>query len=282
VPAYNSTGTIPYVPDMNGKCVANPCAFYVDSSGHGHKMALGPDGTCVEVDAQGYCKGTNGLGADASNVCVRPRPARGTGGSGLSSFPPNLCQEPPSAYSVQSYTDAHSLCVYLNEHRLGGDCGHYCTNQLNIDDPALNAEAQAEADAVAAGAPPKGIQDIAGGSAQCPDGPFCDSGSTGMYVFMSSGLADVPDVDSNLDNIAKSQHRLYTSPDADWFIQFGAPASLKACGFFRGSMIMRGTFFDFPDGPGIPGGLDWGISKIGCGVAVDTNGITWRTFKLAP
>jgi len=262
------------VPDAAGNCVSSyngrqSCGPN-DSSGiavDGGYIYMVPDasGECVPLPAcvnSGGCTCPAGLYPDATGICVRARPPSGTGGSGLSSAPPNTCIDPGSEFTLTTYSTAPELCAFVQEkyrYYQGSECGN--PGRTLVIDDTLNAQAQAAAEDVAAGGAPAGAYS---GCCASSVGPSNDFGEDSEYFYVT-----------NADTNGPTARSAYTSPDSDWFTSWDT-GLVKACGFIAANTDARADFYHYcfaqNDQP----------AKVGCGVAVDTNGISWRVVQLSP
>jgi hypothetical protein len=194
------------------------------------------------------CMCADGLWADATGICVTARPDFGNGGSGLSSLPPNVCKDSYSSFTVTQYSDAASLCEYAIEkfrYYQGSECGHRNPELTLTVDDALNRKAQAEDERVANGGAPQGTVQ-----------PSYDD-----YLYMTE----------------LTSNAMYTADDTDAYLAYLGEVSaiITACAFLKDDSSVRIVFYHgcMPDPQ---------ASKIGCGVAVDTRGVTWRVVQLSP
>jgi hypothetical protein len=213
-------------------------------SGRGAYACMGgqiPDknGMCV---ASGNCTPRKMCGdrmiCDESGTCVTSRPERGSGGSGLSTQRANTCDDPTSSFSIRGYSDAASLCAYVIE-KFRYYQGSECQGSVTLtEDSGLYAEAQAAAEAVASGSPPKG--------------EVSDSYVNYLYV---DGMT-------------------FTSCESDGYVMWGneAKGNVQNCGFFSADDAARISLYH--------GCQVSSARRVGCGVAVDTLGLTWRVVML--
>ena len=191
-------------------------------------------------------------------VLEGPMPPTQGGGSGLDpSGTPVLCY----GGNFGDYSDNASFCAYVaNRFRyLENECGNFNTAFLT-EDPSLGSIAQMEADAVADG--------------QCPRGPQSCGGHAEM-LYLDGWQGDY-----------LSRDAMFTAPESSmmvgnplWSNQDGQLFPLHACQFtgeHANVMLYHYCVWEGTDNP-IPSTQP---TRIGCGTAVDTSGVTWRVIKL--
>jgi hypothetical protein len=203
-----------------------------------------------------------------------PMPPLCGGGSGLGDGPPTMC----FGGNFGTYGDVDSFCSYIaNRWRyLENECGNFNTATLTID-LALSAIADEEAKAVAGGADPKGPV-VCGGSPCGPlDGPAFNLGSGASWLYIDGWVG-----------MFLAKDAMFTAPETEmivqsnplWSDQQGNPIYERACQFtseFANSILYH--YCDW-EGMGAYGDPSTQPSRVGCGTAVDTDGITWRVVKL--
>lgn len=172
-------------------------------------------------------------------------------------------------YGTGSYSDNNSFCQYVVARYayLENECGNFGTATLTID-PSLGSIAQAEATRVAGGGCPTGTQ-------------ACDGFDALVYV------------DPQSTSACYGKNAMYTAPESSidlgvssaWAAADGGPLNMQAC-WFAGE-TNEAPNIDFYhycnwECAGKYGDPTTQPSKVGCGTAVDTQGVTWRVVKLGP
>lgn len=206
-----------------------------------------------------------------------PMPPLCGGGSGLSDDPPNECFG--GNFGTGSYSDAASFCDYFiaRFRYLENECGNFNTVNLALD-PSLGAIAQAEADAVADGKDPSGEVTCGGSPCGPLDGPAFNLGGGAAWLY----------IDGWTPEGAIKKDSMFTAPETDmiiqsnplWSDQNGNPLYERACQYtteFSNAIVYHYCNWD---GVGEYGNPATQPARVGCGVAVDTDGITWRVVKL--
>jgi hypothetical protein len=147
---------------------------------------------------------------------------------------------------------------------LENECGNYHDIILNIDS-TLSSQAQSAANAVASGGAPVG-------TVQTLDGAlfYVDPGGAGQYY---------------------TKHAMYTAPESNYRNPLGYvtetdnkgnPVCAVSCSFTNDLMNALLYHYCSWDGTTMPTQPGTQPGSIGCGVAVDTNGISWRVVQLGP
>lgn len=197
-----------------------------------------------------------------------PQPPLSGGGSGLAqNGSPSSCFG--GNFGMGSYQDNDSFCQYIavRYQYLENECGNFGTATLTID-PSLASIAQQEANRVAGGGCPSGQQQ-------------CDNDYGFLYV----------DPQSQTQCFGKGA--MFTAPETSldlgfcqWAYQDGGCVPTYACQFGDGPSAEVGNVFLYHycnwDCAGVYGDPTTQPSHVGCGTAVDTNGVTWRVVKLGP
>ena len=227
-------------------------------------------GSGANPDPATFPEGYPGGTPDCSDPMTALKPPKSGGGSGCDpKGSPNVCEG--GNFGKGWYRDVDTFCPYVMARwvYLENECGNFPskTPAPLTEDPALGKIAQAEASRVADGGSPMGT------SLSGTNGAIAwEYGTTGMYF---------------------SKDAMFTAPESNFRWGGGAsysdsktmtPLCDTAC-FFTGeaeaSNIDLYHYCNW-DGMGKYGDPSTQPKRVGCGVAVDKSGITWRVVKLGP
>jgi hypothetical protein len=213
--------------------------------------------------------------SDDSSSPPAPPPPGGNGG--VSCWSPD--------FNV-TYNDGPSLCQFVNrmmQYYENAECGFnsYWPKQFTID-PALMAQAQNEANAVANGAKPKGVIECANWDAACHTGMTTEpdpvkSGDNWFYLDGANATND-PNAGFNSANLmfTAPESSLVINPDSGFSFADGGLIPELDCHFDNLITASRVWIYHYCPTTGPK------PTRMGCGSAVDSNGKAWRVLLEAP
>jgi len=160
-----------------------------------------------------------------------------------------------------NYTDNASFCAYVQNRwsYLEVECGMGVDVATLTIDSSLAATAQAAANAVASGGAPQGTKFV-GGDFTFTYVNGCDANGDGYFT----------------------KNAMYTAPESS--MQTTDTSSPDACQFSGGDDI-NGLLYHYcqwDNDQNFSGKLSTQPQHVGCGTAVDTNGVSWRVVQLGP
>jgi hypothetical protein len=240
-------------------------------SGGNPGTCLGPDdGPCGCGFEQFSCE-TNFYGKEGTEG---PMPPLCGGGSGLGNGAPNECH----GGNFGTYADVDSFCSYIVGRwtYLENECGNFGTATLAID-PSLMAIADEEAKAVAGGACPKGEVTCGGSPCGPLDGPRFNMAGGASWLYIDGFVGEWLSKDAMF---TAAESSMIIQDNVVWTDQQGNPIYERACQYnteFANAILFHYCNWE---GMGVAGDPTTQPSRVGCGVAVDTDGITWRVVKL--